>query len=33
MEIWAITVIAALAGAMGSFLQKRNAEIDAKGGS
>ncbi|HEX3510092.1 MAG TPA: ion channel [Solirubrobacteraceae bacterium] len=26
MEIWAITVIAALAGAMGSFLQKRGEE-------
>ena len=31
MEIWAITVIATLAGAMGSFLQKRGEEIDAKG--
>lgn len=30
MEIYAITVIAALAGAMGSFLQKRGQEIDAK---
>jgi hypothetical protein len=30
MEIWAITVIATLAGAMGSFLQKRGEEIDAK---
>jgi hypothetical protein len=29
MEIYAITVIATLAGAMGSFLQKRGAEIDA----
>ena len=29
MEIWAITVIATLAGAMGSFLQKRGEEIDA----
>ena len=28
MEIYAITVIATLAGAMGSFLQKRGAEID-----
>lgn len=27
MEIWAITVIATLAGAMGSFLQKRGEEI------
>ena len=27
MEIWAITVIAALAGAFGSFLQKRGQEI------
>jgi hypothetical protein len=33
MEIWAITVIATLAGAMGSFLQKRGEEIDAKGGA
>jgi hypothetical protein len=33
MEIWAITVIATLAGAIGSFLQKRGQEIDAKGGS
>ncbi|HLB21078.1 MAG TPA: hypothetical protein VK605_03160 [Solirubrobacteraceae bacterium] len=33
MEIWAITVIATLAGAMGSFLQKRGEEIDAKGRS
>ena len=31
MEIYAITVIATLAGAMGSFLQKRGEEIDAKG--
>jgi hypothetical protein len=31
MEIWAITVIATLAGAMGTFLQKRGEEIDAKG--
>jgi hypothetical protein len=29
MEIYAITVIATLAGAMGSFLQKRSEEIDA----
>jgi hypothetical protein len=28
MEIYAITVIAALAGALGSFLQKRGQEID-----
>jgi hypothetical protein len=28
MEIYAITVIATLAGAMGSFLQKRGQEID-----
>jgi hypothetical protein len=27
MEVWAITVIAALAGAMGSFIQKRGQEI------
>ena len=27
MEIWAISVIAALAGAMGSFLQKRGEEL------
>jgi hypothetical protein len=33
MEIWAITVIATLAGAMGSFLQRRGEEIDAKGRS
>lgn len=30
MEIYAITVIAALAGAIGSFLQKRGEEISAK---
>jgi hypothetical protein len=30
MEIWAITVVAALAGAFGSFLQKRGQEMDAK---
>ena len=30
MEIYAITVIATLAGAFGSFLQKRGQEIDAK---
>jgi hypothetical protein len=30
MEIYAITVIAALAGAFGSFLQKRGQEIDGK---
>ena len=30
MEIWAITVIAALAGAFGSFLQKRGQEIEDK---
>ena len=30
MEIYAITVIATLAGALGSFLQKRGQEIDAK---
>jgi hypothetical protein len=28
MEIYAITVIAGLAGAIGSFLQKRGQEID-----
>jgi hypothetical protein len=28
MEIYAITIIAALAGAIGSFLQKRGTEID-----
>ena len=31
MEIWAIIVIATLAGAMGSFLQKRGEEIGDKG--
>ena len=30
MEIYAITVIAGLAGAIGSFLQKRGQEIDEK---
>ena len=30
MEIWAITVVAALAGAFGSFLQKRGQEMDDK---
>jgi hypothetical protein len=30
MEIYAITVIAALAGALGSFLQKRGQEMDEK---
>jgi hypothetical protein len=30
MEIWAITVIAALAGAFGSFLQKRGEELGDK---
>jgi hypothetical protein len=30
MEIYAITVIATLAGAIGSFLQKRGEEIDAE---
>src|ERR1700730_17179253 len=30
MEIYAITVIASLAGAIGSFLQKRGEELDAK---
>ena len=30
MEIWAITVVAALAGAFGSFLQKRGQEIESK---
>jgi hypothetical protein len=30
MEIWAISVIAVLAGAFGTFLQKRGEEIDAK---
>jgi hypothetical protein len=29
MEIWAITVIATLAGAMGTFLQKRGEELGA----
>lgn len=29
MEVYAITVIATLAGAIGSFLQKRGEEIDA----
>jgi hypothetical protein len=28
MEIWAITVVAALAGAIGTFLQKRGQEMD-----
>jgi len=32
MEIYAITVIATLAGAVGSFLQKRGSEIDEKAG-
>jgi hypothetical protein len=31
MEIYAVTVIATLAGAMGAFLQKRGEEIDAMG--
>jgi hypothetical protein len=31
MEIWAITVIATLAGAIGSFLQKRGEERSGKG--
>jgi hypothetical protein len=31
MEVYAITVIATLAGAMGSFLQKRGEEVAAKG--
>jgi hypothetical protein len=31
MEIWAITVIATLAAAMGSFLQKRGEELDREG--
>jgi hypothetical protein len=31
MEIYAITVIATLAGAIGSFLQKRGQEIDHRG--
>jgi len=30
MEIWAITVVAALAGAFGSFIQKRGQEIASK---
>jgi hypothetical protein len=30
MEIWAVTVIATLAGALGSFLQKRGQEINEK---
>jgi hypothetical protein len=30
MEIYAITIIATLAGAIGSFLQKRGQEMDAK---
>ena len=30
MEIWAISVIAVLAGAFGSFLQKRGEEIEGK---
>ena len=30
MEAWAITVIAALAGAFGSFLQKRGQELEGK---
>lgn len=30
MEIWAVSVIATLAGALGSFLQKRGQEIDQK---
>jgi hypothetical protein len=30
MEAYAITVIAALAGAMGAFIQKRGLELDAK---
>ncbi len=30
MEIWAITVIAMLAGAMGSFIQKRGEEMSKK---
>ncbi len=32
MEVYAITVIATLAGALGSFLQKRGEEIEDKGG-
>ena len=31
MEIWAITVIAALAGALGSFIQKRGEEREREG--
>ena len=31
MEIWAITVIAALAGALGSFIQKRGEEREGSG--
>jgi hypothetical protein len=31
MEIWAISVIAALAGAMGTFLQKRGEELGGRG--
>jgi hypothetical protein len=30
MEIWAVSVIATLAGALGSFIQKRGQEIDEK---
>jgi hypothetical protein len=30
MEVWAITVIATLAGAMGSFIQKRGQELSEK---
>lgn len=30
MEIWAVSVIATLAGAFGSFIQKRGQEIDEK---
>lgn len=30
MEVWAISVIATLAGAMGSFIQKRGEELDRK---
>ena len=30
MEMWAISVIAMLAGALGSFIQKRGQELDAK---
>jgi hypothetical protein len=32
MEIWAITVIATLAGAIGSFLQKRGQELERSAG-